>query len=205
MAGYSGIYYSEDSSFKEITSLSPLAFEEGTCFYEVMRVMNGNCVFLQDHLNRLQASVSLSGLKYAFHIEEVAAVIRELIRKNGLREGNIRLVLQHKEGHEPVLFTYCIPYSYPSAEQYKQGVPTDLFKIVRNNPNIKQYNSIYQQQVREFIQDKDIYEALLLDDSGCITEGSKSNVFFIRNECVMTAPGEKVLKGITRDKVIIAM
>ena len=36
----------------------------------------------------------------------------------------------------------------------------------------------------------------------CITEGSKSNVFFIRKECVMTAPGDKVLKGITREKVI---
>ncbi len=76
-----------------------------------------------------------------------------------------------------------------------------MFKIVRNNPNIKQYNHVYQQQVREFILKTNIYEALLRDDMNCITEGSKSNVFFIRKECVMTAPGEKVLKGITREKV----
>ncbi len=202
MSEYAGSYYSEDTSFKKISSLSPAAFETGACYYEVMRVMDGNCLFIEDHLNRLQISVSLSGLKYIFNIQDVLAIIRELIRKNGLINGNIRLVLQAKEGRPPVLYTYCIPFSYPSRELYDQGVKAAIFKIVRNNPNIKQYDHIYQQQVRDFILKTHIYEALLQDDLNCITEGSKSNVFFIRKECVMTAPGEKVLKGITREKVI---
>jgi branched-chain amino acid aminotransferase len=201
MADYSGSYYSEDTAFRKISSLSASAFETGACYYEVMRVMNGSCLFIEDHLNRLQNSVSLSGSKYAFHVQEVSAIIRELIQKNKLINGNIRLVLQEKEGCPAVLYTYCIPHAYPSREMYEQGVPTAIFKIVRNNPNIKRYNHIYQQQVRDFIQDRNIYEALLQDDMNCITEGSKSNVFFIRNECVLTAPGEKVLKGITREKV----
>jgi branched-chain amino acid aminotransferase len=202
MSDYTGSYYSEDSLIKKISFLSAAAFETGACYYEVMRVLNGNCLFIEDHLNRLQTSVSLSGLKYTFKIQDVSAIISELIRKNELINGNIRLVLQAKEGRSPVLYTYCVPFSYPARELYEQGVPTAIFKIVRNNPNIKQYNHIYQQQMHDFILKTDIYEALLQDDINCITEGSKSNVFFIRKECVMTAPGEKVLKGITREKVI---
>lgn len=203
MPEYCGTYYSEDLSFKKTSFLSIAAFEAGACYYEVMRVMDGNCLFIEDHLNRLQRSVSLSGLKYTFNFQEVSAIIRELIRRNELVSGNIRLVLQAKENRQPVLYTYCVPFSYPSRELYEQGVATAVFKIVRNNPNIKQYNHGYQQQMRDFILKTGIYEALLQDDMNCITEGSKSNVFFIREECVMTAPGEKVLKGITREKVIV--
>lgn len=202
MPEYCGTYYSEDLSFKKTSFLPIAAFETGACYYEVMRVMDGNCLFIEDHLNRLQRSVSLSGLKYTFNFQEVSAIIRELIRRNVLVSGNIRLVLQAKENRQPVLYTYCVPFSYPARELYEQGVATAVFKIVRNNPNIKQYNHGYQQQMRDFILKTGIYEALLQDDMNCITEGSKSNVFFIREECVMTAPGEKVLKGITREKVI---
>jgi branched-chain amino acid aminotransferase len=203
MADYSGSYYSENSTFKKISSLSETAFEKGACYYEVLRVMQENCLFLEDHLHRLQNSVSLAGLKYTFNIQDVSLIIRELIRKNELINGNIRLVLQMKEGGSPLLYTYCVPFSYPSPELYEMGVPTAVFKIVRNNPNIKQYNHTYQQQVREFIRKRKIFEALLCDDKDCITEGSKSNVFFISRECILTAPGDKVLKGITREKVIL--
>jgi len=203
MPEFCGTYYSEDMSFKKTSFLSIAAFETGICYYEVMRVMDGNCLFIEDHLTRLQRSVSLSGLKYTFNFQEVSAIIRELIRRNELVSGNIRLVLQAKENRQPVLYTYCVPFSYPARELYEQGVATAVFKIVRNNPNIKQYNHGYQQQMRDFILKTGIYEALLQDDMNCITEGSKSNVFFIMEECVMTAPGEKVLKGITREKVIL--
>jgi branched-chain amino acid aminotransferase len=202
MADYRGAYYSQDSSFKKISSLSAATFETGACYYEVMRVMDRSCLFIEDHLKRLQTSVSLSGLKYEFNIQDVTSIIRELIRKNELIDGNIRLVLLAKESHPPVLYSYCIPFSYPAQELYEKGVPTAIFKIVRNNPNIKQYNPVYQQQMQDFISKMNIYEALLLDDRNCITEGSKSNIFFIRKECVLTASGEQVLKGITREKVI---
>ncbi len=202
MSVYSGSYYSEDSSFKKIASLSDTAFQTGAVYYEVLRVMQGHCLFPDDHLQRLQHSVSLAGLKYTFNLQVVTGIIQELIRLNELRDGNIRLVLHVQEGGPPVLYTYCIPFSYPSPEMYETGVPTAVFKTVRRHPNIKQYNHIYQEQVRDFIRTSAIYEALLCDDRDCITEGSRSNVFFISRENVMTAPGDQVLKGITREKVI---
>ncbi len=203
MSEYRGLFYTEGSSIKNISSLSETAFTTGDCYYEVLRVLNGNCLFLEDHLLRLQNSVNLAGVDYTFTIQDVSAVIRELIQKNNLANGNIRIVLQVHKGRGPVLYTYCVPHSYPSPGDYEKGVPTAVFNFIRQNPNIKQYNHDYKQQVLEFIKEKDIYEALLRDEKNCITEGSKSNVFFIANEKVMTAPGDQVLKGITREKVFL--
>ena len=46
------------------------------------------------------------------------------------------------------------------------------------------------------------YEAFLVDDEGYITEGSRSNIFFVREGKLYTAPDDKVLGGITRKHVI---
>ena len=43
---------------------------------------------------------------------------------------------------------------------------------------------------------------LLVNREGRITEGSRSNVFFIRGREVWTAPSDRVLLGVTRSKVI---
>ena len=45
------------------------------------------------------------------------------------------------------------------------------------------------------------HEALLVDRNGFITEGSKSNFFAIKDKKLITAKGETVLRGITRDKI----
>jgi len=52
------------------------------------------------------------------------------------------------------------------------------------------------------IEELKLYEVLLVDRDGNITEGSRSNVFFVKAEVFYTAPESKVLVGITRQKVI---
>jgi branched-chain amino acid aminotransferase len=46
------------------------------------------------------------------------------------------------------------------------------------------------------------YEVLLFNENNEFTEGSQSNLFFIVDNKVVTAPDSIVLKGITRDYVI---
>ena len=51
------------------------------------------------------------------------------------------------------------------------------------------------------MKEANAHEALLVDRHGFITEGSKSNFFGIKDKNLITAKGEAVLKGITRDKI----
>jgi branched-chain amino acid aminotransferase len=47
-----------------------------------------------------------------------------------------------------------------------------------------------------------LYEVLLVDRHGRITEGSRSNVFFVKGNRFYTAPASQVLGGVTRKKVL---
>ncbi|NJK84810.1 MAG: aminotransferase class IV [Bacteroidales bacterium] len=43
---------------------------------------------------------------------------------------------------------------------------------------------------------------MLINENNCITEGSRSNIFFIKKNELFTSPDEEVLGGITRKYVI---
>jgi len=50
-----------------------------------------------------------------------------------------------------------------------------------------------------------LFELLLADSKGELTEGSRSNLFFIRGTEVYTAPDNRILKGVTRRHVTSAI
>jgi branched-chain amino acid aminotransferase len=48
----------------------------------------------------------------------------------------------------------------------------------------------------------DAYETLLVDGDGFITEGVRSNFFFVKGDNLYTPPSEGVLLGVTRRHVV---
>jgi branched-chain amino acid aminotransferase len=102
------------------------------------------------------------------------------------------------ENTVPDYSIYFIHSSYPTPEQYETGVHGILLKEERSNPNAKVVNSGYKERVAAALADANAYEALLVNSKDEITEGSRSNVFFIKNNEVLTSPKGNVLIGITR-------
>jgi branched-chain amino acid aminotransferase len=52
------------------------------------------------------------------------------------------------------------------------------------------------------IKEHSLYEVILVDKNGQITEGSRSNIFFIKDGEVYTSPLHQVLPGVTRGKIV---
>ena len=94
------------------------------------------------------------------------------------------------------------PTHYPDAALYESGVRTELFSGERKNPNIKMMDQELRDAADAAIKRSGAFEVLLVDRKGNITEGSRSNVFFIKDNKVVTPPTEQVLPGVTRSKVI---
>ena len=92
-------------------------------------------------------------------------------------------------------------HSYPSKEYYKKGVKVILYYGERENPNLKVVSTAFRAKISEKMKEANAHEALLVDRHGFITEGSKSNFFGIKDKNLITAKGEAVLRGITRDKI----
>ena len=98
---------------------------------------------------------------------------------------------------------FYIPHKYPSEKDYADGVKTILYHGERENPNIKIVNKSFRELINEELAKQGAYEAILVDRNGEITEGSRSNIFFIKDGKIITAPGKAVLLGVTRAKVML--
>lgn len=204
-----GQYFIENGKVKKYDEFSDDINSKGTSIYEVIRVIDGIPIFLEKHLARLQNSVDITELELTVSLEEIKKTIFELIKINKINNGNVKLVFNYKkilnEGGEATYcdsFTYFIEAHYPTQKQYEEGVPVITYSADRENPNAKVINGILRENVNLEIKKREVYEAILINKDGILTEGSRSNIFIVKNNKVLTAPKEYVLKGITRDIII---
>lgn len=167
--------------------------------YEVLRVMDGKPIFLENHLKRMENSFKLINEKFTLSYEEISDKIKELIKKEKADNGNIKITYGISE---KILDVFFVEHSYPSAKMYENGVETILYFGERENPNAKIINDNFREKVNKEIKDKGVYEAILVDRNGYITEGSKSNIFMVRGDVILTSPVKAVLPGVTRGEII---
>lgn len=186
------------------SSYSGISFHSDQSVYEVVRVIDGIPLFLEDHFDRLAKSMKIQGLTFQMTFPDFKQNIAELVRVNRKMEGNIKFIYAVADVNIHWAFSF-IPHSYPTSEEYQLGVVTDLFFAERLNPNAKVIQTGIRDKVTQMISDQKLYEVLLVDNYGLITEGSRSNVFFVKNDVFYTAPAIMILEGITRQKVLYCL
>ncbi len=176
-------------------------FNSDRSVYEVIRIIDGIALFLEDHFARLVSSIGMSSLHFEMDFPEFRHNITELVRLNQTENGNVKFVLAEfgKVNHWSFSF---IPHSYPDTNDYERGVNTELLFAERENPNAKIIQNIVRDKANQLIADQTIFEVLLVNRDGLITEGSRSNVFFVKGNRFYTAPAYQVLVGVTRLKVL---
>lgn len=168
--------------------------------YEVIRIIEGIPLFLEEHLERMTDSLHLLKMEMTKSHEEIRNSIQMMVKRNRIKTGNIKILIN--DGHIPEILIYFIPHFYPDKSCYKNGVKTLTLDLERKNPNAKVIDASYKEKVTRFIDSNKIYEALIVNREGEITEGSKSNVFFIIENTLCTPPLKDVLGGVTRKRVI---
>lgn len=166
--------------------------------YEVLRLINGRTIFLSEHYERLTKSLAGIGAEVPFTERELEEAIERLAEENSITNHNIKIEVDIAGNS----IMYLSPTHYPSEEQYRDGVPADLFRGERSNPAIKMMDVGLRDATDAQIRAEGLYEVFLVDRDGFITEGSRSNVFFIRDGEIYTSPAEQVLLGVTRRKII---
>ncbi len=166
--------------------------------YEVIRLMNGRPQFLPEHFARLEGSLGAIGKTVPFTYKTLEQSITDLAEEGQIKDHNLKLEVDIS-GHGVL---YMNPTHYPSTRQYAEGVRTGLFEGERKNPNIKMMDQALRDATNAAIRERSLYEVILVDRNGQITEGSRSNVFFIKDSQVYTSPLHQVLPGITRGKII---
>jgi branched-chain amino acid aminotransferase len=165
--------------------------------YEVIRVEEGIPLFIEDYLNRLEKTINLSRLKIKIEPNRIQELIHRLIEINEFRQGPVKLMISTGK-----TVVYLMRPYLPEPHEYVTGVKTVVVHVERPNPNAKVWNPPFRETIINALKQHSAYEAILVNRDGEITEGSRSNVFFVKGDELYTAPSAAVLPGITRMKVL---
>jgi branched-chain amino acid aminotransferase len=126
-----------------------------------------------------------------------------LLENNEIQSGNVRICMQKKPEEGVRTSCYFISFFYPSPPMYSEGVKLLTFPYIRSSPGIKRWDSTFRESVGRFIRENGIYEVALVNSEKQVTEGSRSNIFFIAGDNrLVSTPGNEILPGITRKYVL---
>ena len=183
-----------------------LAVIRGYGIFDFFRTEQYCPVFLEDYLDRFIRSAAKTYLPLAYSREELRAIITELIQKNDLEQGGIRMVLtggvseNHFSPAKGTLFMFGEELSFPSEEKYQNGVKLLSVEHVRSIADIKTTN--YTLPVWHSMQWKEQgAEDVLYHWAGLVSESSRSN-FYIVKDGIISTPDKHILMGITRKHLL---
>jgi branched-chain amino acid aminotransferase len=194
-----------------------LAAFDGMRAYQ--RSDGGTYVFrLREHVERLFDSCKMCLLQPKFTREQIERVCVETLRVNGMVDGYLRPMVFIGEGamgiyvpQNPVL-TAVIAWrwgAYLGDEALKNGIRAKIGSFARHHINVSlskaKMNGQYTNSVLAKREAKlgGYDEAILLDASGYVSEGSGENIFVVRRGVLYTPDLScSILEGVTRDTVI---
>ncbi len=189
---------------------------EGIRAYKTER---GPAVFrLTDHLERLRRSAKLYYMELPYTVAELAQATKELIHTNGLEHCYIRPLVFRGYG-EMGLFPLEAPIdcsiavwpwgTYLGDEGVKHGVRVKVssIKSLDHNaisPAAKSCGQYLNSQLAKIEVMKAGYEeAIMLNHTGYVTQGTGENIFMARGGRIFTPPlVSGVLEGVTRDTIM---
>jgi D-alanine transaminase len=189
-------------------------FLYGDAVYEVVRVYARRPWHLRAHLERLAQSAA--GLRFgAFpSLDVLEHAGRSLFAQSGLLDGRLYYEVTRGAGQsrgaalnalgEPTVVIMTEPIRPPSPETYAQGVVCVCVPEQRwERSDLKTTNLMPRILVKMDAEARGAYEALWMDTSGCVREGTATNVFAVRGQRLLTHPLEPgVVAGITRSAVL---
>ncbi|WP_318308064.1 aminotransferase class IV [Flagellimonas crocea] len=189
-------------------------FDRGFLFgdgiYEVMMQLEQGIFYKKAHLDRLQDNLNKIGI--AYNVQEIDDHLGTLLDASDLTNESCLIYMQATRGTAPrkhsypkeipaTVMMYALPYNLPRIN------PKQMTAILEpdfrwHRCDIKSISLLGNVMTNEAAMEADTDEAALVRD-GMITEGSHTNIFFVKNGELITHPAnEHILNGISRQIVL---
>lgn len=189
----------------------------GDGVFEGIRAYHGRVFKLKEHLDRLYDSAKYILLEIPMTKEEMQGVVLETCRRNGIRDGYIRLVVTRGKGDlgldpkkcpKPTVFCIAASIQLYPPEFYEKGLEVITVPTRRNVPealNVRVKSLNYLNNILGKIEAglTGVQEAIMLTSDGYVAEATGDNIFIITNGRLVTPPPHLgILEGITRNAVM---
>lgn len=197
-------------------------FHYGFGVYEGIRSYgtdDGTVIFrLEDHIDRLFCSADLLKIKIPYEPKKIIDAHYQLLEKNDFTDAYFRPVVfmgdeflglhtQHTSVHVMIAAIKWNNF-FISKEQIQKGISVKTSSHERvsfkNGLNKAKANGLYLISIlaNNEVRSAGYDDALMLDPQGYIAEGTGSNIFMVKNNCLITPHLHFALDGITRRSVM---
>ena len=198
------------------------ALHYSTAVFEGIRCYNtpnGSVIFrLTEHVDRLFNSAKLYGMKMRYTKKQITDAIIRTVKASGLKDCYIRPIAYYGYGTMGLTPTLnkvdvsisCWEWKMGESKAGKfSGAKCKISKWVRIDSRSQpmqaksaaNYSNAALARVEALKSGYD--EAIMLNSSGKVAEGSAENIFIIKSGIIKTPPlNADILNGITRDSVI---
>jgi D-alanine transaminase len=181
--------------------------------YEVVRWYNGFFYDMAGHLSRLRRSLRELRINWS-DSDQYPSISQELINKNNLADKPVMVYFQVTRGVAPRSHSFPSPevnptvYAYafgfePDTEARKSGIKVMLKEDIRwGRCDIKSIALLANTISFHEASVNGLKECIFVRN-GMITEGTRSNIFFVIDRTLFTHPESNwVLSGITRKNIL---
>jgi branched-chain amino acid aminotransferase len=191
-------------------------FLYGDGAFEGVRIYDGKIFRLNNHLERFFDSIKALNISPPMPKEKMRQVIIETIKEAGFRDGQVRPIITRGSGllgldprnckEGPTFIVIAYGYSTPFAGG-KEGIKAITSTVRRIPPEcldqrIKSLNYLNSIMAKNEAIAAGADEAIMLDISGYIAEGTGDNLFMVKNGKILSPALTSALGGITRQTVI---
>jgi len=185
----------------------------GDGIFEGIRVHNGRVFKLDEHIKRLYESAKSIELSIPISEEVMKKTILETIRRNGLKDAYVRVVVTRGFGDLGLDPRKCPkPSIIVIADRIALWEEKSLKAITastrRNdatalNPMIKSLNYLNNILAKLEANRANVSEAIMLNQRGFVCEGTGDNIFIVKDGVLATPPSSaNILVGITRGVIM---
>ncbi len=185
----------------------------GDGVYEVIPAYGGQLFRLDEHLQRLDNSLTAIYIQPPHSRDEWREILQRLIQSESDADLSIYLQVTRgaadKRDHaipvgiRPTVFAMCSRILQPDPRLFEQGIAAVTRDDIRwQRCDIKAITLLAAVLLRQEAADEKSMEAILIRD-GLATEGAASNLFIVHQGVLITPPkSQSLLPGITRDLVL---
>jgi branched-subunit amino acid aminotransferase/4-amino-4-deoxychorismate lyase len=200
-----------------VLSSSNRAFRYGDALFETIRLMNGEILYFEKHLSRLQSGMKYLGMNWHddFNFQHLYLLIRHVDQVNKLNgNGRIRFEVFREDGglYTPTSnnVSYIIEADSLNENEYRlneTGLKIDFFKEVAKPlnrlSNLKSSNALCYVMASMHKSKLAMDDCIILNTEGNIAEAISSNVFIVSKGNAITPSLEQgCVSGVMREVVI---
>ncbi len=186
-------------------SVYDLALHRAYGIFDYFKMLDGYNPYLELYLDRFYKSLTLAGLEISYTRSEIKHFLDQLLATNYLPACGVKVIVTagvSQNGFDPdgQVTLIMIPYElHRISPSVQQSVLVDIH-YMRDIPEIKTINYMFPAMHASLLKKFGAAD-FVFHDGQYFYESSRCNVFIVKNKIIYT-PGENILKGITRQRVL---